>query len=172
MCLQKNKTFKSRHATKSSLKNAAKGKIDNASPSTSSAASTHRAKAAQEKKNRMNHRSQIRSTHQKAVGQDSKFFSTVSGGKGVPRIVSVIPLHSAVRCEDFGKSFVEVLGMGEEEKQRIEGSLSDRGSWIMRSVAISVDPSSAKLIASRIRILHRFQPDTLAAPRNSRPLSS
>jgi pre-rRNA-processing protein TSR1 len=129
---QKNKGFKSRHATKSSLKNAAKGKVDNASPSTSSASSTHRAKAAAEKKNRMNHRAQIRQTHHKAIGQDSKFFSTVSGGKGVPRIVSVIPLHSAVRCEDFGKSFVEVLGLGDEEKERVERSMSDRGSWIMR----------------------------------------
>ena len=116
------------------MKNAAKGKVDNASPATSSAASTHRAKAAAEKKNRMNHRAQIRSTHHKAIGQDSKFFSTVSGGKAVPRIVSVIPLHSAVRCEDFGKSFVEVLGMADEEKERVEKSLSDRGSWIMRSV--------------------------------------
>lgn len=172
MCVwkQKNKGFKSRHATKSSLKNAAKGKIDNASPSASSAASTHRAKAAQEKKNRMNHRSQIRSSHQKAVGQDSKFFSTVSGGKAVPRVVSVIPLHSAVRCEDFGRAFVEVLGLGEEEKERVVGSLSDRGSWIMRY--ISRASSFISLSTSLRNHLLNPRPISTAAPRNSRPPSN
>jgi hypothetical protein len=68
----------------------------------------------------------------KSVVQDSKFFSSVSGGKAVPRIVSVIPLHSAVRCGDFGKSMVEVLGLGDEEKERVGSEISDRGSWLIR----------------------------------------
>jgi hypothetical protein len=115
----------------------------------------------------MNHRSQIRSSHQKAVGQDSKFFSTVSGGKAVPRVVSVIPLHSAVRCEDFGRGFVEVLGLGEEEKERVMGSMSDRGSWIMRyvfgdSYFISLPTSLRNPLLNPPRF-------PTAAPRNSKP---
>jgi hypothetical protein len=44
----------------------------------------------------------------------------------------VIPLHEGVRGEDFGKSVVEVLGLGEEEKSRVLSGLSERGSWLIK----------------------------------------
>lgn len=115
------------------MKNAAKGKIDTpASHGGSSAAATHRAQAAAEKKNRINHRNQLRHAHQKTVGQDTKFFSTVSGGKQVPRIVSVIPLHVGLDCKEFATSLVQVLGLDQEEKDQVVGDLEPSGSWLIK----------------------------------------
>ncbi|KAF7983823.1 hypothetical protein HWV62_19079 [Athelia sp. TMB] len=89
---QTNKSFKSKHATKSSLKEAAKaqglhvqGKIARASPKSSPSAST----AAQSKLNRRNNAKQNQTKKRNALVSATRIFNGVDGA---PRIVAVIPL--------------------------------------------------------------------------------
>lgn len=119
---QKNKSFKSRHATKSALKTQAKGRIAVDAPSHSA----KKAKGGDTKRNRLNQRAQLREAKRTDLQRELKFFSTASGGTGAPRIVSVVPLHSKIETQAFAETFVEALGA-----EKI--ALSSVGSWMLRS---------------------------------------
>ncbi|KAH8834339.1 ribosome biogenesis protein tsr1 [Flagelloscypha sp. PMI_526] len=82
---QQNKAFKSKHATKSSIREAAKGKIARASPKSTS---SHKS-VSQSKLNRRNHAKQIQAQRRQSVVDGKRFFSGVDG---TPRTVAVIPL--------------------------------------------------------------------------------
>ncbi|AFR95500.2 pre-rRNA-processing protein TSR1 [Cryptococcus neoformans C23] len=125
---QSNKGFKSKHASKGSLKAAAKGKV-------SSSAHSHGTKNAlgNSKKARLNANAQKRTAKRQAVIQDQKFFSTSSGGGHVPRIVSVVPLLPSISPRTFIANLLPSLGLNESELQEISAGLSDYGSYLLRA---------------------------------------
>ncbi|KAG0643199.1 hypothetical protein HOY80DRAFT_1034229 [Tuber brumale] len=85
---QSHKSFKSRHATKSSLKTKSKGKVDE--PDTLNRRSPHQQMMS--KMDRRNKNRQIAQNKHKDLIRETKIFD---GRKGAPRIVAVVPL-----CED------------------------------------------------------------------------
>ncbi len=149
---QSNKGFKSKHATKSSLKNAAKGKstpspsipfhivtslfqktdipytpltgrISSTQPSTKSNPSSSSKKA--DKRARLNSLQQKRTLHRQALTADLKFFSTAStGGGNVPRVVSVVPLLESLHADDFTRAVIPTLGLEDGEVDGILSTLS------------------------------------------------
>ncbi|KAL0956841.1 hypothetical protein HGRIS_002954 [Hohenbuehelia grisea] len=94
---QKNKSFKSKHATKGSLKEAAKGRISRESPKPSHNSSV----AAQSRLNRRNNAKQAQTNKRSALISATRVFN---GTDGAPRIVAVVPLsadidvQAAVQC--------------------------------------------------------------------------
>ncbi|KAG6873541.1 hypothetical protein C0995_014411 [Termitomyces sp. Mi166 len=82
---QTNKRFKSKHATKSALKDAAKGRIARTSPK----ASTNTNASAQTRLNRRNNAKQAQAKKRIALISATRVFNGVDGA---PRIVAVIPL--------------------------------------------------------------------------------
>ncbi|EIW68703.1 hypothetical protein TREMEDRAFT_74147 [Tremella mesenterica DSM 1558] len=152
---QTNKSFKSRHSTKGSIKSAAKGK-----PAPSSLPTTRPSKQSQSqsqtKKARTNANAQKRSLKAKEVIDNIRFFSTSSNGIGVPRIISVIPLlpyspsqHNqnsknspiGVSTLRWLKGFLPVLGLHEDEFENIsqeidvtqKGGNGEIGSYMIRA---------------------------------------
>lgn len=126
---QKNKSFKSRHATKSSLKTQAKGRMGRIeAPSHSSHKKQQvNGKGGDAKRNRLNQRAQLRESKRTDLQRELKFFSTASGGTGAPRIVSIVPLHDSIDTLAFVKTFLESLAAEEEI------TLSSVGSCLIRS---------------------------------------
>lgn len=119
---QSNKGFKSKHATKSSLKNAAKGRISSSQPTKSNSSSSSK-KA--DKRARLNSQQQKRTLHRQTLTADLKFFSTATtGGGNVPRIISVVPLLDSVHAEDFTRAVIPTLGLEDGEVDGILSSLS------------------------------------------------
>ncbi|KAG5352583.1 hypothetical protein C0989_001617 [Termitomyces sp. Mn162] len=82
---QTNKRYKSKHATKSALKDAAKGRIARISPK----ASTTTNASAQTRLNRRNNAKQAQAKKRNALVSATRVFSGVDGA---PRIIAVIPL--------------------------------------------------------------------------------
>ncbi|KAI0633223.1 ribosome biogenesis protein tsr1 [Trametes polyzona] len=90
---QKNKPFKSKHATKSSLKEVAKGRTQRQSPK---ARATQNA-AAQLRTNRRNNAKQVQLKKRQSLVSATRIFS---GTDGAPRIVAVVPLTEDVNARD------------------------------------------------------------------------
>ncbi|KAL1408410.1 ribosome biogenesis protein tsr1 [Vanrija albida] len=125
---QSNKGFKSRHASKGSLKAAAKGKP--ASPS--HAGASHKAVAeAGAKKARLNQQSQRRDAKQRANREDAKFFQTSSGGGKVPRIVSIVPMLPSLSGPRFLADILPSLGISENEAAEISSKLDKQGASVI-----------------------------------------
>ncbi|KAL7267188.1 ribosome biogenesis protein tsr1 [Rhizina undulata] len=82
------KPFKSRHATKSSLKTQNKGKVED--PDT-----THRKNPHQQMLSKINRRNKARQLQQNKHQELIRDFKVFDGRRGAPRIVAVVPL-----CED------------------------------------------------------------------------
>ncbi|KAF9010639.1 ribosome biogenesis protein tsr1 [Cyathus striatus] len=82
---QQNKHFKSKHASKGSLKDAAKGRIARQSPKASSGSSV----VAQSRVNRRNNAKQVQAKKRGLLVSATRIFNGVDGA---PRIVTVIPL--------------------------------------------------------------------------------
>ncbi|KAJ9111440.1 hypothetical protein QFC19_001209 [Naganishia cerealis] len=133
---QQNKSFKSRHSSKSSLKAASKGRL--AAPSSTSAshafasqASASRVAASATKRARANQRAQKRTRQRKEWGRDVKVFQTTAGGGCVPRVVSVVPLHRESSAREFTKGFLENLGLESGKRDEVEGKLREVGEWVI-----------------------------------------
>ncbi|KAF9444780.1 ribosome biogenesis protein tsr1 [Macrolepiota fuliginosa MF-IS2] len=105
---QQNKVFKSKHATRRSLKDAAKGKIARTSPK----APTSNNAAAQLRLNRRNNAKQAQSKKRGAIVSATRIFSGVDGA---PRIVAVIPLTEDVSPRDTIVALAESLEVSAEE---------------------------------------------------------
>ncbi|WWD22043.1 hypothetical protein CI109_106531 [Kwoniella shandongensis] len=126
---QANKSFKSKHASKGSLKAAAKGKM---------AGSSHPGKGGKNvsgssKKARLNANAQKRDLKRKTVVEDVKFFSTSSGGSSVPRIVSIVPLIPSLSPRTFIAKLLPSLGLPESELEEIASTLAERGTYLVRA---------------------------------------
>ncbi|KAF8323855.1 ribosome biogenesis protein tsr1 [Clavulina sp. PMI_390] len=89
---QQNKAFKSKHATKSSLREAAKGKVQRVSVKSSGSPT-----AAQNRANRRNAAKQLQLKKRHDLVEATRIFS---GSDGAPRIVAVIPLCQDVSASD------------------------------------------------------------------------
>lgn len=109
---QSNKPFKSKHASKSSLKEAAKGKVQRQTP----VQSTSNKDAATTRLNRRNKAKQNQSKKRESLISATRIFSGVDGA---PRIVAVVPL-----CDDGTDTLdaVKTLASALDEE---EGSYSN-----------------------------------------------
>lgn len=107
-----NKPFKGRHATKSALKEKAKGRLPGSGPTTSSSRSksSHQQSAAESKVARRNTTKQLQAAKRASlVGQQRLY----QGRNGVPRVVCVVELGEGLD----GRRCVRELcaALGEEE---------------------------------------------------------
>ncbi|CAA7261787.1 unnamed protein product [Cyclocybe aegerita] len=116
---QKNKSFKSKHATKGSLKDAAKGRIARQSPK---AFPTSNA-VAQSRLNRRNNAKQAQLVKRNALVSATRIFSGVDGA---PRIVTVVPLTSDVSPKTVVASLTESLNID-------AGECPENGIWKIRA---------------------------------------
>ncbi|KAA1471843.1 ribosome biogenesis protein tsr1 [Dentipellis sp. KUC8613] len=116
---QKNKSFKSKHATKSSLKELAKGRIARQSPKTTQAANA----ATQSKLNRRNHAKQTQQNKKHALVSATRIFS---GADGAPRIVAVIPLTADVSAQAVAVSIASSIDVPTEDTP-------EAGIWKIRA---------------------------------------
>ncbi|KAJ6498822.1 ribosome biogenesis protein tsr1 [Mycena sanguinolenta] len=116
---QQNKHFKSRHATKSSLKEAAKGKVPKQSPKSNPGSKI----AAQTRLNRRNNAKQAQTLKRNALVSATRLFNGVDGA---PRIVAVIPLSEDVSTRGAVSSLAEALDVATD-------NCPDQGLWKMRA---------------------------------------
>lgn len=104
---QTNKKFKSKHATKSSLKDAAKGRVH----CTNSKASAPKT-SGQWKLNRRNTARQAQTHKRETLVSATRIFS---GADGVPRIVAVIPLSADVKSTSIVASLSASLDISADD---------------------------------------------------------
>ncbi|KAF9462418.1 ribosome biogenesis protein tsr1 [Collybia nuda] len=116
---QSNKPFKSKHATKSSLKDAAKGRVPRASPK---AGPTSNA-ALQSRLNRRNNAKQSQTKKRSALVSATRVFNGVDGA---PRIVAVIPLTPDISPRNTVTSLAESLDISTED-------CPEEGLWKIRA---------------------------------------
>ncbi|PBK73585.1 ribosome biogenesis protein tsr1 [Armillaria solidipes] len=116
---QQNKSFKSKHATKSSLKDAAKGRVARQSPKAVVSSNT----AAQARLNRKNNAKQQQLKKRNALVSATRVFNGVDGA---PRIVAVIPLSEDVNVHTIVSALAESLDVSTDGF--VEGGL-----WKMRA---------------------------------------
>ncbi|KAI6103704.1 ribosome biogenesis protein tsr1 [Pisolithus croceorrhizus] len=107
---QQNKPFKSKHATKSALKDIAKGRTQRPSPK-STAVNT----AAQLRFNRRNTQKQIQVAKRAALVAATRIFN---GTDGAPRVVTVIPLCEGTDTKDAIRALSSAVG---EELEGVGG---------------------------------------------------
>ncbi|KAH9942361.1 ribosome biogenesis protein tsr1 [Epithele typhae] len=105
---QKNKAFKSKHASKGSLKEAAKGRIRRDSPKANIASHA----AAQLRTNRRNSAKQVQLKKRQTIVSATRIFSGIDGA---PRIVAVIPLTEDVNTRDITAKLAEAIDGSLEE---------------------------------------------------------
>ncbi|ODO03106.1 hypothetical protein I350_05951 [Cryptococcus amylolentus CBS 6273] len=127
---QSNKGFKSKHASKGSIKAASKaGKpASSAHPHNSSKHATTSSKQA-----RLNSNAQKRSFKHKATAQDLKFFSTASNGGHAPRVVTVVPLLPSLSPKCFLEKLLPCLGLSEDEVQHARTGIPEQGTFVVRA---------------------------------------
>ncbi|KAF8197913.1 ribosome biogenesis protein tsr1 [Pholiota molesta] len=116
---QQNKPFKSKHASKGSLKDAAKGRIARSSPKASPSSNS----AAQTRLNRRNNAKQAQLAKRSALVSATRVFNGVDGA---PRIVAVIPLTPDVSTKTVVSSLAEVLDISAND-------CPEDGIWKMRA---------------------------------------
>ncbi|KAJ9115204.1 hypothetical protein QFC20_001071 [Naganishia adeliensis] len=134
---QQNKSFKSKHSTKSSLKAASKGRLAPASSTSashafSSQSSASRVSASATKRARQNTAHQKRDRQRRELGRDVKVFQTTTAGGGcVPRVVTVVPLHASSSCVEFTKGYLMNLGLDDAVREEVEQRLTEVGTWLV-----------------------------------------
>ncbi|KAJ7782322.1 ribosome biogenesis protein tsr1 [Mycena maculata] len=116
---QQNKTFKSKHATKSALKEAAKGRVPRQSPKANVGSKI----AAQTRLNRRNNAKQAQALKRNALVSATRLFNGVDGA---PRIVTVIPLTEDISPRSAVSSLAEALDVATDD-------CPDHGLWKMRA---------------------------------------
>ncbi|KAK2464166.1 hypothetical protein APHAL10511_003623 [Amanita phalloides] len=115
---QQNKKFKSRHSTKHSLRNAAKGRVARKSPDATVSTS-----ATQQRLNRRNTAKQAQTNKRQSLISATRIFN---GVEGAPRIVAVIPLTSDVSPRAVVASLSDSLQVPADD-------CPDVGIWKMRA---------------------------------------
>ncbi|KAF8871255.1 ribosome biogenesis protein tsr1 [Gymnopilus junonius] len=116
---QQNKPFKSKHASKGSLKDAAKGRIARQSPKTPTGSNA----AAQSRLNRRNNAKQAQLTKRNALISATRIFNGVDGA---PRIVAVIPLTGDVSTKSTVRSLAASLDIPADD-------CPEDGLWKLRA---------------------------------------
>ncbi|GAA5966291.1 hypothetical protein JCM3765_005245 [Sporobolomyces pararoseus] len=112
---QTNKSFKSKHSTKSSLRDQAKGRThrpatkDPATRAVKAASSTVQAKNL--KVNRKNHAKQVLAKKKELLEENKSIFSGKNKhGEKVQRVVAVVPMTEDVNAEEIVKQLAESIG--------------------------------------------------------------
>ncbi|KAG9220432.1 hypothetical protein CCMSSC00406_0003888 [Pleurotus cornucopiae] len=105
---QTNKSFKSKHATKSSIRDAAKGRVSRQSPKAIHGSPN----AAQTRLNRKNHAKQVQAHKRSAIVSATRLFNGVDGA---PRIVAVVPLCPDVSTQETVKYLAEALDQNADD---------------------------------------------------------
>ena len=105
---QQNKAFKSKHATKGSMKEAAKGRLSRPSPKASATAS-----GAQLRLNRRNQAKQAQVQKRQALVSATRVFS---GADGAPRIVAIVPLSGDVDAREVARALGDAVDGGESRR--------------------------------------------------------
>ncbi|KAH9944690.1 ribosome biogenesis protein tsr1 [Amylocystis lapponica] len=116
---QQNKAFKSKHATKGSRKEAAKGRLARQSPKAAPASAT----AAQSRLNRRNNSRQAQVKKRHALVSATRIFSGIDGA---PRIVAIVPLTPDVTARSAALAFATSLDESIED-------FSAGGSWKLKA---------------------------------------
>ncbi|KAG6375710.1 ribosome biogenesis protein tsr1 [Boletus reticuloceps] len=116
---QQNKPFKSKHTTKSALKDLTKGRTQRPSPK-SLAVNT----AAQARLNRRNTQKQAQAAKRASLVTSTRIFNGVDGA---PRIVAVIPL-----CEDV-RTIDAVRALATSVKEDLDGINENSPIWTMKT---------------------------------------
>ncbi|KAJ7162048.1 ribosome biogenesis protein tsr1 [Mycena filopes] len=116
---QQNKSFKSKHATKSSIKEAAKGRVPRQSPKANIGTKI----AAQTRLNRRNNAKQAQTLKRNALVSATRLFNGVDGA---PRIVAVIPLTEDVSTRSAVSSLAEALDVATDD-------CPEHGLWKMKA---------------------------------------
>lgn len=116
---QQNKPFKSKHASKGSLKDAAKGRIARELLKSSPTSNA----AAQARSNRRNHAKQSQIKKRNSLISSTRIFNGVDGA---PRIVAVIPLTEDVSTRNVIAALAESLELSAED-------CPEDGIWKMRA---------------------------------------
>ncbi|KAF8893439.1 ribosome biogenesis protein tsr1 [Infundibulicybe gibba] len=116
---QQNKSFKSKHATKSSLKDAAKGRIPRRSLKSGLTANT----VAQSRLNRRNNSKQVQAKKRDALISSTRIFNGVDGA---PRIVAVVPLTADVNTRNTVISLAESIDVSGE-------ACPEQGVWRIKA---------------------------------------
>ncbi|KAI9824574.1 MAG: hypothetical protein M1832_001663 [Thelocarpon impressellum] len=123
------KPFKSRHSTKSSLKELSKGKIDGAEKG-------HRRTPHQQVMSKLDRRNQARQKQQIKHQENAKATSVFSGRHGAPRIVAVVPLCpngdavNAVRALDGSLNLQGEVRAGERARTNVD-LFKQKIEWIL-----------------------------------------
>ncbi|KAI0829822.1 ribosome biogenesis protein tsr1 [Trametes gibbosa] len=126
---QKNKAFKSKHATKSSLKEVAKGRTQRQSPKARASANA----AAQLRTNRRNNAKQVQLKKRQSLVSATRIFSGVDGA---PRIVAIVPLTEDVSARDVSSRLA----------QSIDGTLEDNPAAGLQRLRADRFKTSAQFI--------------------------
>ncbi|KAF9236639.1 ribosome biogenesis protein tsr1 [Melanogaster broomeanus] len=116
---QQNKPFKSHHATKSALKELAKGRTQRPSPKSPAISTT-----AQARLNRRNTQKQAQAAKRAALVSATRIFNGVDGA---PRIVAVIPLCEDVRTDEA------VRALASAATEDIDGISDNSAMWKMKA---------------------------------------
>ncbi|KAL4251449.1 Ribosome biogenesis protein Bms1/Tsr1 [Abortiporus biennis] len=116
---QQNKPYKSKHASKGSLKEAAKGRLAQQSPKSVATANA----AAQSRLNRRNQSKQVQAAKRQALISATRLFN---GADGAPRIVAVVPLSADVNAKNVASALSESLDVSGDE-------CPDSGLWRLRA---------------------------------------
>ncbi|KAF9527307.1 ribosome biogenesis protein tsr1 [Crepidotus variabilis] len=116
---QQNKRFKSKHASKGTLKDAAKGRIARQSPKVSATSNV----TSQLKLSRKNTAKQAQLSKRQVLVSATRIFNGVDGA---PRIVAVIPLTGDVDAKSAVSSLAASLDISGE-------SCPDRGLWKIKA---------------------------------------
>ncbi|KAI0744092.1 ribosome biogenesis protein tsr1 [Daedaleopsis nitida] len=123
---QKNKSFKSKHATKSSLKEAAKGMTHRESPKANSGSNA----AAQLRINRRNNAKQAQLKKRQSLVSATRIFG---GTDGAPRIVAIVPLTGDVNTRDVSARLAQAID-GTLEEDSVSGLQKLRADRFKTSV--------------------------------------
>ncbi|KAK7473209.1 ribosome biogenesis protein tsr1 [Stygiomarasmius scandens] len=116
---QQNKSFKSKHATKSALRDAAKGRVPRQSPKASSTNNN----ASQLRHNRRNTAKQSQAKKRSALVSATRLFNGVDGA---PRIVAVVPLSDDINSAKAIAALAKSLDISTED-------VPEKGIWKMKA---------------------------------------
>lgn len=107
---QTNKSFKSKHASKGSLKDAAKGRTHRPALKPSSKSTNATVSAAHKKQNRRNQAKQLQEKKQAALEEVGKIFAR-KGADRVSRVVALVPLTADVDPAELAEQLMRGVGL-------------------------------------------------------------
>ncbi|KAI0373939.1 ribosome biogenesis protein tsr1 [Pilatotrama ljubarskyi] len=142
---QKNKPFKSKHATKSSLKEVAKGRTQRQSPKARALSNA----AAQLRTNRRNNAKQVQLRKRQSLVSATRIFS---GTDGAPRIVAIVPLTEDVKARDVSARLAQSIDgtLEEDPATGLQRLRADRFKTSLQFVPLQYRQMYAALDACKV----------------------